>query len=137
MKKIVLFLFMFSFTVGYAQTTWQPMYLTVSGGHVVDGVEGWFASGECNGAPVVFLKFVNTNASPVQIKYFDGIFTQSLEWVKKTDIQDLRTMSLPAQTELAGQCGNATILIVLLADYNLTASDFKRYTSQEFIVTFQ
>jgi hypothetical protein len=137
MRKVILLFFLIPFTSVYSQSAWEPMFLTVSGNHIVDGVEGWFQPGECNGAPVVFIRFVNTNNSSVRVTWYDGIFTQALEWDKKMKPEDIKSLTVPGQSDQFGQCGTNPLLIITLADFNLGASDFKRYTAQEFNVTFE
>ena len=137
MKKFIWMILFIPFTCAYGQSVWEPMFLTVSGNNVVDGVEGWFQAGECQGADVVLLRFVNTNPTPVMISWNDGVFTQTLQWEKKSGTEYMKSIEIPGQTEQAGTCGELAELIFPLADFKLVAADFKRYTAQDLTVTIK
>jgi hypothetical protein len=137
MKKLIPVVFLLFSSLAFAQTNWQPMFITVSGHNVKDGVEGWFAQGECNGEAVVFVKFVNTNAAAVSLSWNDGIFTQALNWVNKTGMENTRNLRMEPSIEMAGHCGGQPLLVISIAEFDLTATDFMRYNAHGLTITFE
>lgn len=120
-----LFLFMFQ---SHAQTDWTPIFLTASGHHIVNGVEAYFAKEECEGEAVVFIKFVNTNGYPVNLTWYNAVFTTNLTWVHHSN--DTQTLTVPASTTIEGVCqGGEAVLKVNLNDFITDASTFKRLTT--------
>lgn len=136
MKKIIFILLMFVSIGLSAQTSWQPMFLTVSGNHVSQGVEGWFATGECNGSPVVFLRFVNTNSSQVSLNWYDGVFTQTRQWIYHSRPEDVKSLNIPANSEINGSCSGELLLIINPEDFGINGSDFFRYNAMELNVIY-
>lgn len=138
MKRLLLLFFTAS-TLLYntdtkAQSTdWTPIFLTVSGNHIVKGLEGYFQKGVCNGEDVVFVKFVNTNPYPVALTWYNGIFTHEIKWYY--DANDTQSLTVPASTTSQGSCGGEALLVIKLTDYITDPSQFKRYNSVELTIT--
>lgn len=137
MKKILFLTFMMIALAGSAQVNWQPMYLTTSGHHVIDGVEGWFGTGDCNGSTRIFIRFVNTNSTGVDLQWYDGVFTQSRTWIYHADPADHKTLHLGPATDLAGQCSGEAVLIIEPAAFGIDAAAFFRYNAMDLSVSFK
>lgn len=115
---------------------WQPMYLTVSGSNLVDGVEGFFAQSSCNSEPVILIKFVNHNTYDVKISWYDGVFLTDNKWLNKSDIKDLKKLQLNAEKELAGDCsGTNPLLMIKIMNELGVATKFKRYNANSLVIS--
>jgi len=138
MKKLLL-LFLTVTTLLYSpeskaqSTDWTPIFLTVSGNHIVKGLEGYFQKGTCNGEDVVFVKFVNTNTYPIALTWYNGIFTHEIKWY--CDANDTQLMTVPAATTTEGTCGGEALLVIKLTDFITDPNQFKRYCSVELTIT--
>ena len=116
--------------------TWQPMYLTVSGGNQIDGVEGFFAQDMCNSEPVILVKFINHNTYNVNISWSDGIFTSDAKWINKSEIKDIKKITLSAQNEIAGDCsGLSSYLVIKIRDILPEVAKFKRYNASSLVIS--
>ncbi|MDO9185786.1 MAG: hypothetical protein Q7W13_07225 [Bacteroidia bacterium] len=113
---------------------WQPIYLLVTGGNTMDGVEASFQVNTCNGADVIYIKFINHNAKPVKIEWFDAVFSQDLKWNSKEQPGDKKSLVLSANTEVKGECGKNLYpeLSVKVKDFVADKKDFKRYSASQF-----
>jgi len=121
-----------------AQTTdWQPIYLTAGGGNLIDGLEASFKSTSCNESDVIYIKFINHNAYPVKLEWFDAVFTQELIWIKKDQVSDKRLLTIPANSKLEGNCSNNTHseLSVNVKNFVSDKKSFKRYSTNNLTVT--
>jgi len=117
-----------------AQTAdWTPIFLTVSGNHIVKGLEGYFQKGTCNNEDVVFVKFVNTNPYPIALTWYNGIFTHEIKWYYNAD--DTKSLTVPAATTAEGICGGEALLVIKLTDFISDPNQFKRYCSVELTIT--
>lgn len=112
-----------------AQNTWVPIHLTVAGYNTLAGVEASFQQNTCNGQDVVYIKFTNTNNYPVELTWYNAVFTQDLKWISKEDPADKKTIALSANQNLQGDCAdvNTAVLIVNLSEFIPAISQFKRY----------
>lgn len=115
---------------------WQPIYLLVTGANTMDGVEASFQLNTCNGEDIIFVKFFNHNEYPVKLEWFDGVFTQELKWVNKEQPGDKKTITLPARTEVKGDCINNPYpeLIIKSKDFVISNKAVKRYSSAQLLV---
>ncbi|MDO9185788.1 MAG: hypothetical protein Q7W13_07235 [Bacteroidia bacterium] len=121
-----------------AQTTdWQPIYLTAGGGNLIEGLEASFKSTSCNESDVIYIKFINHNAYPVKLEWFDAVFTQELIWIKKDQVSDKRLLTIPANSKLEGNCSNNTHpeLSVNVKNFVSDKKSFKRYSTNNLTVT--
>jgi hypothetical protein len=116
---------------------WQPIYLTAGGGNLMDGLEASFKSTSCNESNVIYIKFINHNAYPVKLEWFDAVFTQELIWIKKDEVNDKRSLTVPANSKLEGNCSNNTYpeLSVKVQNFVSDPKAFKRYSTNNLIVT--
>jgi hypothetical protein len=126
----------------HAQTKseWQPIFLLVTGGNTMDGVEASFQINTCKGEDVVFVKFINHNAYPVKLEWFDAVFTQEQKWVNEERVSAKKSLTLPANSEAKGECANNSypILLVKVKDFVPSKKDVKRYsTSQLKVIAVQ
>jgi hypothetical protein len=143
MKKTLLFFLLFFgllsiTTLIQAQNNikWQPMFLTVSGSNIIDGVEGYFAQDICNSEPVILVKFINKNAYNVNISWFDGFFTADTKWINKNEAKDLKKITLSAQNEIEGDCFvQNPFLIIKIKDVLPSVADFKRYNASSIVIS--
>jgi len=143
MKKNNLFFLLFFGLLSMATTVsaqnnikWQPMYLTVSGGNQIDGVEGFFAQDMCNSEPVILVRFINHNSYDVNISWLDGIFTSDAKWINKSEAKDLKRITLSAQKEIAGDClGINPKLIIKIKDVLPEMAKFKRYNASSLVIS--
>lgn len=125
--------FLYTTNTKAQSTDWTPIFLTVSGNHIVKGLEGYFQKGVCNGEDVVFVKFVNTNPYPVALTWYNGIFTHEIKWYY--DANDTQSLTVPAATTSEGTCGGEALLVIKLTDYITDPSQFKRYCSVELTIS--
>lgn len=137
--KRLLFLFFTVSALQYsadskAQTTdWTPIFLTVSGNHIVNGLEGYFQKGVCNNEDVIFVKFVNTNAYAVALTWYNAVFTHEIKWYYNAD--DTKSLTVPAATTAEGTCGGEALLVIKLSDFISDPNQFKRYCSVELTIS--
>lgn len=134
MKKFLTIAFIFLTFTSFSQTNWEPMYLTVSGYHMVEGVEGWYASGNCGGTDYIFIRFVNTNSYPVSISWYDGVFTQGQEWFFNDNPADRKNLELLSAEDKEGSCTGAAELRLEPYDIGIDASQFFRYKAMDLII---
>ena len=115
---------------------WQPIFLLVTGGNTVDGVEASFQLNKCGGTDVIYVRFTNHNSYPVKIEWYDAVFTQSLKWVNEERIAERRSLTLPANTDAKGECSKNTYpnLIVNVKNFIADKKDFKRYSASQLTV---
>ena len=112
---------------------WQPIYLLVTGGNTMDGVEASFQINTCDGIDIVCIKFINHNANSVKIEWFDAVFSQELKWYNKDLASDKKSLVLPANAEVKGECSNNLYpaLFVKVKDFVTDKKDFKRYSASQ------
>jgi hypothetical protein len=128
-------LVLFSFSAKAQNNSgWDQVFLTVSGGNILDGVEAWYQQDTCNGANVVYVRFVNTNPYSAQVSWNDGIFTQDEKWDWKLGTSDRKSVVIPAQVGIKGECTPENALTIKLSDFGIALSEFKRYGVQNFTV---
>ena len=137
--KLFAFVFvLFVYRISFAQMTsdWQPIYLTVGGSNTVNGVSAFFQINICNGADVVYIKFINQNNYPVKLQWYDAVFTQEKKWVNKENPSEKKSLTLNAGSEVKGECSanNSAEVVVPLKDFIDKAENFKRYTASHFEV---
>jgi hypothetical protein len=115
---------------------WQPIYLLVTGGNTMDGVEASFQVNTCNGVDVIYIKFINHNANSVKIEWFDAVFSQELKWNNKEQPGDKKSLVLSANAEVKGECSKNLYpeLFVKVKDFVVDKKDFKRYAASQFRV---
>lgn len=137
-KYFYIFLFALILAVPYkvhAQTIsdWQPIYLLVTGGNIMDGVEASFQVNTCDGEDVVYIKFINHGAKPVKLEWFDAVFTQELKWINKDQAAAKKSLLLPAKAQVKGDCSTTLNpeLIIKLKDFVANKKDFKRYSASQ------
>jgi hypothetical protein len=121
-----------------AQTAdWQKIYLTAGGGNLMDGLEASFKSTSCNESNVIYVQFINHNAYPVKLEWFDAVFTQELIWIKKDEVNDKRSLTVPANSKLEGNCSNNfhPELSVNVKNFVSDKKSFKRYSTNNLTVT--
>lgn len=116
-----------------AQTApiWIPMKLAVTGNNTINGVQGSYTLDKCVRQDVIIMKFTNTNPYPVTVEWFDAIFTTDLKWVKEEKIENKKTLTIPANTEIIGKCDvieNKNCVIVL-NKFLPKIENFKQYTA--------
>jgi hypothetical protein len=143
MKKAVvsIFLSIFCLSLSYSAFSqnavkWEPVYLTVSGGNILDGVEAYFRADVCNSESVIFIKFINRNNYSVKLSWFDAVFTTEAKWINKNSAGELKTVTLTSNTELAGDCSSANPnLTVKLKDFINQTETFKRYAASNLVIS--
>lgn len=140
-KYFLIFLLTIFLTVPHKTTAqnnsdWQPIYLQVTGVNTMDGVEASFQINTCNGADVIYIKFINHNAKPVKIEWFDAVFSQELKWHNKDQAADKKSLILSANAEVKGACSSNLYpaLFVKVKDFVADKKDFKRYSASQFKV---
>lgn len=138
--NLSLFLILIVFSnhrVGAQTADWQPIYLTAGGGNMMDGLEASFKSATCNESDVVYVKFINHNAYPVKLEWFDAVFTKELIWIKKDQVNDIRSLTVPANGKLEGNCSNNIHpeLSIKLKKFISDPKTFKRYSTNNLTVT--
>lgn len=139
MKRKLHFLIVFVYSFFSSQTiyantndpNWQTIFLTPGGANTIDGVEAYFQLGECNGEDVVYVKFINRNDYYVKVEWFDGVFTQELKWINKSDEKDKRTVLIQPKKEAIGSCEstNSPNLMIKLNDFGINKNHFKRFSA--------
>ncbi len=137
-KYFIIFLFALVLSISHEanaqnNSDWQPIYLLVTGGNIMDGVEASFQTNTCNGVDIIFIKFINHNANSVKIEWFDAVFSQELKWNNKEQETDKKSLVLPANSEVKGECSNNLYpaLIVKVKDFVASKKDFKRYSASQ------
>ena len=134
-KILIPFFALFSFSVfvlkGQTNSDWQPIYLLVTGGNIIDGVEASFQLNTCNGEDIVYIKFVNHTAKSVKLEWFDAVFTQEIKWINKDKADDKKSLVLGANAEEKGSClmDSPTVLTIKLKDFVEDKKNFKRYSA--------
>lgn len=121
-----------------AQTNeWQPIYLTAGGGNLIDGLEASFKSAPCNESDMIYVQFINHNAYPLKLEWFDGVFTQELVWTYKDQATDKKFLTLPANGKLEGNCSNNSYpeLSIKVKNFVSDLKAFKRYSTYNLTVT--
>ena len=137
MKKYLLFAFCFLFLHSkiFAQNTWNPIGLSVSGDNTMNGVDALFQLNTCNGEDVVFMKLVNHNSYAVIVEWYPAVFTNDLKWIKKENISDKKSITLSPNSDVASDCsGSYRIMMNLLKDFSIGAADFMRFGTTNFAV---
>ena len=122
----------------FAQNTskWEPVFLTVSGGNYLDGVEVYFKTDICNTESVVFIKFINKNDYAVKLSWFDAVFTNENKWIHKDAPSELQTILLAAKSEKAGDCASSNPqLIIKLKDFVDQVDHFKRFSTSKLTIS--
>ncbi|MBC7411581.1 MAG: hypothetical protein H7331_03905 [Bacteroidia bacterium] len=107
------------------------MKLAVTGNNTINGVQGSYTLDKCVRQDVIIMKFTNTNPYPVTVEWFDAIFTTDLKWVKEEKIENKKTLTIPANTEIIGKCDvieNKNCVIVL-NKFLPKIENFKQYTA--------
>lgn len=126
---------LFSFSAkAQINTGWQQVFLTVSGGNIIDGVEVWYQQNICDSADVVYIRFVNTNPFPAQVSWNDGIFTMNEQWDWKMGPSDRKSVVVPPSNTIIGECTPENALAIKLRDFGIAKSEFKRYGITNFTV---
>jgi hypothetical protein len=115
---------------------WQPIFLLVTGGNTVDGVEASFQLNKCGSEDVVSIRFFNHNSYPVVVEWYDAVFTQSLKWVNEERVAQRKSVTLPANSEAKGECSKTIYpkLLVKVKDFVSDKKDFKRYSASQLTV---
>lgn len=115
---------------------WQPIYLLVTGGNTMNGVEASFTSETCSGEEIIHIKFNNHNQYPVKLEWFDAVFTQELKWINKDQPADKKSITLPAHIERKGACliNEYPVLSIKVNDFVSDKNDFKRYSASHLVV---
>lgn len=142
-KKLLLFILLLTAVFSaspkvHAQTNpdWQPIFLDVTGGNKLDGLEASFQLNTCNNEDVVYVKFINHNAYPVKIEWFDAVFTQDLKWVNEERVALKKSLTLPANGDATGECAKNSYpeLLVKMKNFIPGKKDFKRYSASQLTV---
>lgn len=136
--SLLLILFVSSNLRVDAQTTdWQPIYLTAGGGNLMYGLEASFKSAPCNESDVIYVQFINHNAYPVKLEWFDAVFTQELIWIKKDQVNDKRSLTVAGNSKLEGTCSNNIHpeLSIKVKNFVSDLKAFKRYSTYNLSVT--
>ena len=133
----VVILTSFSIQTNAQTADWQPIYLTAGGGNLMDGLEASFKSTSCNESDVIYVQFINHNAYPIKLEWFDAVFTQELIWIKKDEVNDKRSLTVPANSKLEGNCSNNTQpeLSINVKNFVSDKKSFKRYSTNNLTVT--
>lgn len=131
---------LFLFGEANAQTdtssAWQPMHLNVSGSNIVNGVEASFQLNKCNGEDVVFVKFINRNTHAVEIEWYDAVFTQEKKWIKKENAADKKSLSIPANSEVVGDCaGKNELMVVKMKSFDISPTMLQFYSASQFSIS--
>ncbi len=143
MKKNYFFIFLFALTLAipnrmHAQVNsdWQPIFLLVTGGNIMNGVEAFFQLNTCNGEDIIYVKFFNHNNKPVKLEWSDAVFTQELKWINRDKPGDKKSLIIPQNTEFKGECGNSLYpeLLIKVKDFVADKKDFKRYSASRLTV---
>ena len=137
MKKYLLFVLCFHFFISksFAQTTWNPIGLSVSGNNTMNGVDALFQLNTCNGEDVVFMKLVNHNSYAVTVEWYPAVFTNDLKWIKKENLSDKKSIALDPNSEVASDCSGANPMMMnLLKDFSVVASNFMRFGTTNFVI---
>lgn len=138
MKYLFIYIFIFAFFIlqkanSQNNTSWQPIYLLVTGGNVMDGVEASFQVNKCNGKDIVNIKFINHTSSQLSLEWFDAVFTKELKWINKDKKEDKKYISLSPNAEIVGNCLNGKYpeLTINMKDFMEDKNNFNRYSSSQ------
>jgi len=138
MKYLFIYIFIFAFFIlqkanSQNNTSWQPIYLLVTGGNVMDGVEASFQVNKCNGKDIVYIKFINHTSSQLSLEWFDAIFTKELKWINKDKKEDKKSILLSPNAEIIGDCLNGKYpeLTINMKDFIEDKNNFNRYSSSQ------
>lgn len=117
-----------------AISDWKLQMLDVAGRTNVNGVEVYVQTSTCKNEIVVLIKFVNHNAYPVTVKWFDAVQTQAHEWIKNDDPALKKSQAIDANSEIKGDCLTNTYLecIVNIKDLIGKQNKFSEYTIYHF-----
>jgi hypothetical protein len=154
MKKIysviLLCALIFSFhnkALAQASSDWAFIGLTVSGINISEGVEAFYQASTCNGKDVIYLKFINHNKYAVKLEWADAVFTQDLKWFYRDNTADKKSITIPANSEVKGECTNSSAvtsgkannfhaeLSVEMKDFIADKANFKRYSASDLKIT--
>jgi len=124
----ILLVFSSQFCKAQSNANWQPLAF-VSGTSTYKGIQAYCMTTTCNGNPVVFIKFVNTNDFSVKAGWKDMIVTKENEQLNGTNLQD--SVTIAANSQVAGACSNST-LALKLSDFGTTTADFKYLVAIDF-----
>lgn len=149
-KKIYFLILIFALILSFPQkvqaqvnSDWQLIGLTPAGYNVLDGVEALFQINVCDGKDVIYIKFINRNVYSVKVEWVDAVFTEELKWINKDNVADKKTLTIPANGEVKGECSNSTTdvlmksgkeLVVEMKNFVANKKDFKRYSASFFKV---
>lgn len=142
-KKKRFFIFLISLFISgtyqvHAQvnTEWQPIYLTPGGGNTIDGVEASFQVNTCNGEDIIYIKYFNHNGYSVNLEWFDAVFTQELKWINSELPDEKKSLQLPANKGIVGECSNNLYpeLVIKVKKFVADKKDVKRYLASRLIV---
>ncbi len=137
LSLLVILLVSSNLRMGAQSSDWQPIYLTAGGGNLMYGLEASFKSAPCNESDVIYVQFINHNAYPVKLEWFDAVFTQELIWIKKDQVNEKRSLTVPANSKLEGNCSNNTHpeLSIKVKNFVPDLKAFKRYSAYNLTVT--
>jgi len=120
-----------------SEPIWEPAGIAVSGSNIQQGIEVLYSVTYCNNNKVIFLKMMNHNKQTAIIEWTDAIFTHDMQWKEKNADQGKKTIIIPAQSELSGECSQPeSTLIVLINDYLEDETFFNKYRPKNFRVSF-
>ncbi len=120
-----------------AQENWQPMLLTVSGHHEVNGVSAFYQLSDCGDENYILLRFENSNNFAVEVSWYDGVFTQDKQWIRHHGEAAMKKIILEAHSTHFGFCGRDSLLKVLLKDFIPDKSSFYQYKALELVINIK
>ena len=124
-------------------SNWQLIGLTPGGYNVLEGVEALFQTNVCDGKDVIYIKFINRNTYSVKVEWVYAVFTEELKWINKDNLADKKTLTIPANGEVKGECSDSATnvlaksgkeLVVEMEDFVSNKKDFKLYSASYFKV---
>lgn len=118
--------------IAQQQMTWTPVFLDPTGSNLSHGVEVWYQQGKCDNNDVVFVKIVNKNEFPVTVQWYNSVFTNEKKWIHRE--KELKTLKIGSGTTSTGECNTENVLTIKLSDFLPDASQFKRFSTTDFIV---
>ncbi len=119
-----------------SEPIWEPAGIAVSGSNIQQGIEVFYCVSHCDNNKVLFLKIINHNKQTAIVEWTDAIFTHDMKWKEKDADQGKKTIIIPAQSELSGECSQPeSTLIVLINDYLEDATFFNKYRPKNFRVS--
>lgn len=110
---------------------WQPIFLTPGGGNTVEGVEANFKLATCNGEEVVFIRFINHNEYSVTLEWYDAVYDKEMKFIGRTDENIKKSLKVLAKTELKGECGAYSELVIKVKDFVQGKDDIQRYYASD------